>query len=127
MIVATLRALVIAAVLGTSTLAAQERRGLTITAARAAFSSPTRPATDGSLSRIAPADCGSSLRNAVLLGVGLSLAAGVLELTYTLIREPFVRRGHDWPAARPVIIAWAGAAGFALGLAGTEMCRRRRR
>jgi hypothetical protein len=70
--------------------------------------------------------CGSHLKNAAMLGLGLSLAVGALELTYTIIREPLVRNGHDLSPADPMLMAWAGGAGFVIGLIGTELCRRRR-
>jgi hypothetical protein len=76
---------------------------------------------------IASSHCGSALKNAVMLGLGVSLAVGVIELTYTVIREPLVRNGHDLPRADPTLIAWAGGAGFVIGLVGTELCRRRER
>lgn len=118
-------ALLVALVITASALTAQEY-GPTVAAARAAFWVPTiadraAPALPG-----APASCGSALKNAALLGLGLSLAAAVIELVYTLAREPFVRNGHDIPGADPAIIAWAGAAGFIGGLVGTALCRRRR-
>ena len=101
--------------------------GPTVVAARAAFS--VAPAislsSDGGL-RI-PESCGSSVRNALLLGLGFSLATASLELVYTILREPFSRNGHDWARADPVWIAWAGGAGFLAGWIGTELCRRRQR
>lgn len=102
-----------------------QHRGPTVTAARAAFFAPSgqRPAP---IADYAEASCGSALKNAALLGLGLSLATAVIELVYTLVREPFVRNGHDVPGADPTIIAWAGGAGFVAGLIGTELCRRRR-
>jgi hypothetical protein len=107
-------------------LAAQDR-GPTIAVARGAFfasSATTRPSPP----TIDPgALCGSALKNAALLGLGLSLATAIIELTYTIVREPFVRNGHDVAAADPRLIAWAGGAGLVVGLIGTEMCRRRRR
>ncbi|HEY7408294.1 MAG TPA: hypothetical protein VH638_08500 [Gemmatimonadaceae bacterium] len=122
---ATLGALA-AALVAAPMLPAQER-GPTVAAARAAVfvlsaaPSPASPSID------LQASCGSALKNAALLGLGLSLATAVLELTYTIAREPFVRNGHDLPAADPALIAWAGGAGFVIGLVGTEVCRRRRR
>ena len=109
-----------------STLAAQAH-GPTVVAARAAFFTPTMP-TDGATVALLPrSECGSTLRNAALLGLGLSLATAVLELTYTIVREPFVKNGVDLPAADPRLIAGAAGAGFIVGLVGTELCRRRRR
>lgn len=108
-----------------STLSAQVH-GPTVVAARAAFS--TAPATaDAAVVLGPPASCGSIVTNAALLGFGLSLATGVLELTYTIVREPFVVNGVDLPAADPRLIAGAAGAGFVIGLIGTERCRRRRR
>jgi hypothetical protein len=115
----------IAVLVGASMLGAQDRAvsGPTVLAARAAFFTPAagsrRPAVVHDMS----AGCGSSLKNAAMLGVGFSLAAIVLELTYTIIREPFVRNGRDVPPADPRLIAWAGGAGFVIGLIGTELCR----
>jgi hypothetical protein len=101
--------------------------GPTIAAARAGFSM----APSGTLEALDPfdptADCGSTLKNAALLGLGVALAVGVIELTYTIIREPFVRNGQDLPQANPILIAWGGGTGFVVGLVGTELCRRRRR
>jgi hypothetical protein len=76
--------------------------------------------------RLPAAECGSILKNGALLGLGLALAVGSIELAYTIVREPFVRNGHDWPVAAPVWIAWAGGAGFIAGVVGTTLCRRRR-
>ncbi len=108
-----------------SVLGAQEQ-GPTVTAARAAFAAPLAAGYDEPPALEAAASCGSALKNAALLGLGLSLATSVIELMYTLVREPFARNGHDLPGADPTIIAWAGAAGFLGGLVGTEICRRRR-
>jgi hypothetical protein len=114
--------------LGVSSLEAQDRAaGPTVIAARSAFFVPPVASGERIVLQSARADCGSHLKNAALLGLGFSLATSILELTYTVIREPLVRRGHDVPAADPVLIAWAGGAGFAIGLIGTELCRRRRR
>jgi hypothetical protein len=115
----------VALVITGSLLGAQEH-GPTVTAARAAFAAPATAGDHEPPTFTAPASCGSALKNAALLGLGLSLATAVLELTYTFVREPFVRNGHDLPGADPTIIAWAGAAGFIGGLVGTELCRRRR-
>ena len=114
----------VALVIAPSVLAAQPQ-GPTVTAARVALAAP---AIGGYRApRIAvPASCGSALKNAMLLGLGLSLATAAIELTYTIVREPFVRNGHDVPGADPTLITWAGAAGFIGGLVGTELCRRRR-
>ena len=100
--------------------------GPTILAARAALSAPASPQRPLPAAAYAAPSCGSAWKNAALLGLGLSLATAVIELTYTIVREPFVRNGHDVPGADPTIIAWAGGAGFLAGLIGTEMCRRRR-
>jgi hypothetical protein len=108
-----------------STVMAQDR-GPTVTAARAAFVAPVSLERRTPTADYAAVSCGSPLKNAALLGLGLSLAAAVIELTYTLVREPFVRNGHDVPGADPTIIVWAGGAGFIAGVVGTEMCRRRR-
>ena len=116
-------AVVVALVAATSALTAQHA-GPTMAAARAAFAMPS--ATDHPPLLRAPASCGSALKNAALLGLGLSLAAAVLEGVYTLVREPLIRNGHDVPGADPAIIAWAGAAGFVAGIVGTHLCRRRR-
>ncbi len=109
----------------TSPLAAQDH-GPTVAAARAAVVAPTMDGRGASLLLDAPAACGSALKNAALLGLGFSLGTAAIELLYTLVREPFVRNGHDVPGADPTIIAWAGAAGFVGGLVGTAICRRRR-
>lgn len=109
-----------------STLAAQAY-GPTVVAARAAFFTPSTPTDVATLALEAPAACGSRLTNAALLGLGLSLATAMLELTYTIVREPFVVNGVDLPAADPRLIAGAAGAGFIVGLVGTELCRRRRR
>ena len=108
-----------------SALTAQERAP-TVMAARAAFVAPSIADRHAPASLAAAAPCGSALKNAALLGLGLSLATAVIELVYTVVREPWVRNGHDVPGADPTIIAWAGAAGFIGGLVGTELCRRRR-
>ena len=108
-----------------STVAAQDR-GPTVTAARAAFFAPPSLERRTPTAGHAATPCGSTLKNAAMLALGLSLATAVIELTYTLAREPFVRNGHDLPGADPTIIVWAGGAGFIAGLAGTEICRRRR-
>lgn len=122
-------AILIALVLCAPHLSAQERArsGPTIVSARAAFFTPAPATSQHPIAADAPASCGSSLKNAAMLGLGFSLAAIVLEVTYTIVREPFVRRGRDLPPADPVLIAWAGGGGFVLGLIGTELCRRRRR
>jgi hypothetical protein len=127
--IATLTAVGVAMLLGSSTLEAQEppMSGPTIIAARAAFFAPVSISGEPTVVPDTSATCGSALKNATMLGLGFSLATSILELTYTLIREPFVRRGHDVPPANPALIAWAGGAGFVLGLIGTELCRRRRR
>ncbi len=109
----------------TSMLTAQDH-GPTVAAARAAVVMPTIGGGEAARLVDAPASCGSALKNAALLGLGLSLGTAVIELLYTLLREPFVRNGHDVPGADPTLIAWAGAAGFVGGLAGTAICRRRR-
>jgi hypothetical protein len=114
----------VALVISASVLAAQAQ-GPTVTAARVALAAPAITGHRAPMIA-APASCGSSLKNAALLGLGLSLATAVIELTYTVVREPFVRNGHDLPGADPTLIAWAGAAGFLGGLVGTEICRRRR-
>ena len=124
MTIGTLTAAV-ALVVSASLLAAQAQ-GPTVTAARVALAAPAIAGHPAPPMLGAPASCGSALKNATLLGLGLSLATAVLELTYTLVREPFVRSGHDVPGADPTLIAWAGAAGFIGGLVGTEICRRRR-
>lgn len=101
--------------------------GPTIDAARSGFSVPVSIRRGVTVSLAASVACGSPWRNAVMLGLGLSLATGVLELTYTLLREPVVRNGGSWPRADPALMAWAGGAGFVAGLFGTEVCRRRNR
>ncbi len=118
-------AAVIALLVDAPTLVAQER-GPTVAAARAAFFTPPSPQGQLPIADSAAASCGSALKNAALLGLGLSLATATIELLYTLVREPFVRNGHDVPGADPTIILWAGGAGFIAGLIGTEICRRRR-
>lgn len=122
-------AVVAIATLIAAPLASQEpvATGPTIVAARAAFFPPPEAPVEREVVHDATASCGSYFKNAALLGLGFALAAGVLELTYTVIREPLNRNGHDLAAADPMLIAWAGGAGFVIGLAGTELCRRRRR
>jgi hypothetical protein len=111
-----------------SPLGAQDvSRGPTIAAARAGFAPPSTATFEAAELFVATSHCGSVIKNAALLGLGISLAVGVIELTYTIIREPLVRNGHDLPRADPMIIAWAGGAGFVIGLVGTELCRRRHR
>ena len=129
MSIAARAAVGIAMIVGASTLEAQGRSvgGPTILAARAAHFVPATTSHDAWVDFDEPASCGSPLKNAALLGLGFSLAAVVLEVTYTIVREPFVRRGHEVSPADPTLIAWAGGAGFVLGLIGTELCRRRRR
>ena len=114
-----------ALIVGASPVAAQDS-GPTVTAARAAFFAPTVSEAGTPMADRAAASCGSSLKNAAMLGLGLSLATAVIELMYTLVREPLVRNGHDLPGADPTIIVWAGGAGFIAGFVGTEICRRRR-
>jgi hypothetical protein len=127
--IATLAAVGIATLVGVWTLEAQEsaNSGPTVTAARAAFFAPAAAPRERATVRDTSSACGSALKNAAMLGLGFSLVASILELTYTIVREPLVRRGHDLPPADPALIAWAGGAGFALGLIGTERCRRRHR
>jgi hypothetical protein len=127
--ITTLAAVGIATLLGVWTLGAQEpvTSGPTVTAARAAFFVPAGASRERAAVRDTSSTCGSALKNAAMLGLGFSLAASILELTYTIVREPLVRRGHDLPPADPALIAWAGGAGFVLGLIGTERCRRRHR
>ena len=117
------------ATLAAAPLDSQERvaTGPTIVAARAAFFPPPEAHAHREVVQDTTASCGSHLKNAVMLGLGVALAAGVLELTYTLIREPLNRNGQDLPPADPMLIAWAGGGGFVIGFAGTELCRRRRR
>jgi hypothetical protein len=123
---ATIRAVAVALFITSSTLAAQGG-GPTVALARAAFSAPGAT-TRAALPNVEPgAPCGSALKNAALLGLGLAAATAMIELTYTIVREPFVRNGSDLPAADPRLIAWAGGAGFIVGALGTELCRRRRR
>lgn len=114
-----------------SALLAQERpavSGPTIALARAAFSvAPTPPGAPVAIDSVIAESCGSMLRNGLLMGLGFSLATASLELVYTLVREPFVRQGHDVARADPRWIAWAGGAGVVVGLIGTERCRQRRR
>jgi hypothetical protein len=127
--IATLAAVSIAMLAGASMLGAQAHvdSGPTVRAARIAFFVPGDPHHELLVIHDLTASCGSSLKNAAMLGLGFSLAASILELTYTIVREPFVRRGHELPPADPALIAWAGGAGFVLGLVGTELCRRRQR
>jgi hypothetical protein len=112
-----------------SMITAQERpttAGPTIALARSAFS-VAAPADGPRAIHAATAEsCGSMLRNGLFMGLGFALATASLELVYTLVREPFVRQGHDVARADPRWIAWAGGAGFVVGLIGTERCRRRR-
>ena len=110
-----------------SSAAAGQERGPTVVAARAAFFAPTTPADAATVALLPAAECGSTLRNGALLGLGLSLATAMLELTYTIVREPFVVNGVDLPAADPRLVAGAAGAGFIVGLVGTELCHRRRR
>ena len=126
MTVATIGAVVVSLFIAGSTLVAQER-GPTVALARAAFAAPLAPAPFAPPTLDVPASCGSALRNAALLGLGLAAATATIELTYTILREPFVRNGSDLPAADPMLIAWAGGAGVIVGAIGTELCRRRRR
>lgn len=120
-----------ALVIGAAAIPAQERSitaaGPTVLAARAAFSIEAAPIPAHNVAARSPASCGSMLRNALLLGLGFSLATASLELVYTLAREPFVRNGYDVARADPAWIAWAGGAGFVVGLVGTAVCRRRNR
>lgn len=109
-----------------ATLSAQTY-GPTVVAARAGFAAPSLTTDAATVALLPAAECGSRLRNAALLGLGLSLATAMLELTYTILREPFVVNGVELPAADPRIIAGAAGGGFILGLVGTELCRRRRR
>jgi hypothetical protein len=117
----------VAVLLGVSTVEAQVADGPTIRAARAGVSMISRETFRALRLPNTTAHCGSGFKNAALLGLGFSLAVGVIELTYTIIREPLVRNGHDLPQADPMLIAWAGGAGFVIGLVGTELCRRRHR
>lgn len=95
---------------------------------RSAFAAPVSIGSDAGVTLgVSSTPCGSLWKNAALLGLGLSLATGVLEVTYTLVREPVVRNGGSWPHADPALMAWAGGVGFVVGLVGTEVCRRRRR
>jgi hypothetical protein len=109
-----------------SLLVAQEG-GPTVIAARVAFFAHSVESRTHAVELDPAASCGSSLKNAALLGLGLSLATATIEWTYTVVREPVVRNGGDWPAADPMLIAWSGGAGFVVGLIGSELCRRRRR
>lgn len=113
-----------------SMVGAQERAlttGPTIAAARVAFSVAMTDRAPIALDSVFNESCGSMLKNGLLMGLGFSLATASLELVYTLVREPFVRQGHDVARADPRWIAWAGGAGFLVGLIGTERCRRRQR
>lgn len=114
------------ALLVSASMVTAQDRGPTVAAARAAFFVPRSLERRTPIADHAAASCGSTLKNAAMLGLGLSLATAVIELTYTLVREPFVRNGHDLPGADPTLIVWAGGAGFIAGLVGTEICRRRR-
>jgi hypothetical protein len=112
-----------------SVITAQERpitSGPTIGLARSAFSVASPGDAPIAIDSVIPESCGSMLRNGLLMGIGFSLATASLELLYTLVREPFVRQGHDVARADPRWIAWAGGAGFVVGLIATERCRRRR-
>lgn len=117
------------ATLVAASLHAQEpvTAGPTIAAARVAFAPSAVVRAEPEVVHDTPGSCGSHVKNAVMLGLGFALATGVLELTYTLIREPLNRNGHDLSPADPMLIAWAGGAGFVIGLVGTELCHRRRR
>ncbi|MGQ0714492.1 MAG: hypothetical protein ACT4PJ_12285 [Gemmatimonadaceae bacterium] len=109
---------------------AQERAigyGPTVAAARAGFFVAPEPSPTPAIDVPTASPCGSVMRNALLMGLGFALATGSLELLYTLVREPFVRSGHDVPRANPEWIAWAGGAGFMLGLVSTAICQRRDR
>ena len=121
-----LSGLIVVLLLAVSILRAQEH-GPTVAAARIAVTAPPAPDDYATRPYAPPADCGSVVKNAVLLGAGFSLATMMIELMYTIVREPFVQNGHDWPAADPTLIAWAGGAGVVVGLVGTHLCRRRRR
>lgn len=113
-----------------SVVGAQERgveTGPTIGAARAAFSVATTAHPTIARDSVIVESCGSMLKNGLLMGLGFSLATASLELLYTLVREPFVRQGYDVAPADPWWIAWAGGAGFVVGLIGTERCRRGQR
>jgi hypothetical protein len=123
---AAITAVAVALFTAGSMLAAQEH-GPTVAMARAAVFTPPASTREALPWSQASASCGSTLKNAALLGIGLSLATAMIELTYTIVREPFVRNGHDVPGADPRLIAWAGGAGFVAGIIGTEVCRRRRR
>jgi hypothetical protein len=124
--VATVTAVAVVLLLAGPKVVAQER-GPTVDAARAAFVAPSVGGRPQAVELDTSAQCGSHMKNAALLGLGLSLATAMIELTYTIVREPFVRNGHDWPGADPKLIAWTGGAGFVVGLIGTERCRRRSR
>lgn len=120
----------LALVVCVSVVTAQNRSGTggpTVIAARAAFSVAPAVAPQHDIGVRVAESCGSPFKNALLLGLGVSLATASLELVYTLVREAFVRGAHDWARADPRWIAWAGGAGFLAGLIGTEVCRRRRR
>lgn len=113
-----------------SVMTAQEppvATGPTIALARAAFAVAPTPHAPIAIDSVIEESCGSMLKNGLLMGLGFSLATASLELVYTLVREPFVRQGHDVARADPRWILWAGGAGFVVGLIGTERCRRRQR
>ena len=114
-----------------SAIMAQERPavpGPTIALARVAFwVGPAPPHAPIAIESVTDQSCGSMVKNGLLMGLGFSLATASLELVYTLVREPFVRQGHDVARADPRWIAWAGGAGFVVGVIGTERCRRRQR
>lgn len=125
-----LRWIALVSVVWASVISAQERlvaTGPTIGLARAAFSVAPAPHAPIAIDSVIDESCGSMLRNGLLMGLGFSLATASLELLYTLVREPFVRQGHDVARADPRWIAWAGGAGFVVGLIGTDRCRRRQR
>jgi hypothetical protein len=119
----------LAVALWTSVMPAQTRpaTGPAIALARVAFSIAPSPRAPVVVDAAIAESCGSMLKNGLFMGLGFSLATASLELVYTLVREPFVRHGHDLAPADPRWIAWAGGAGFVIGLIGTERCRRRRR
>ena len=128
MSITTRSALALAMLVASSTAEGQAHvgGGPTVRAARVAFFEPRvtpqrMPAIDVTSTR-----CGSHLKNGVMLGLGMSVAVGVLELTYTIIREPLVRNGSNLSPADPMLIAWGGGAGFIIGLISTERCRRDR-
>ncbi|HJU69226.1 MAG TPA: hypothetical protein VJ650_13380 [Gemmatimonadaceae bacterium] len=117
---------ILVALLGSASTAVAQAHGPTVTAARVAFVAPSSGERRVPVVDYAATSCGSASKNAALLGLGLSLATATLELAYTVVREPFVRNGHDVPGADPTLIGWAGGAGFIGGLVATTMCRRRR-